>query len=91
MASFQYDAPITPLRQRMQEDMLMRGLGSHTRQDYIRHVRRFATFLGRAPDTATVEDIRRLCAYDAVDPAEICCQSGCGLHERQERHPPCTG
>lgn len=52
-------APITPLRQRMQQDMLMRGLGSHTQQDYIRHVRRFAGFLGRAPDTATSDDIRR--------------------------------
>ena len=58
MASFQHDAPPTPLRQRMQEDMLMRGLGAHTRQDYIRHARRFANFLGRSPDTATVEDIR---------------------------------
>ena len=37
----------------------MRGLGAHTRQDYIRHVRRFAAFLGRPPDTATAEDIRR--------------------------------
>lgn len=74
MASFQYDAPTTPLRQRMQEDMLMRGLGSHTRQDYIRHVRRFATFLGRAPDTATVEDIRRFQLYqheNGVGPAAI--------------------
>lgn len=53
------DAPISPLRQRMQHDMLMRGFGSHTQQDYIRHVRRFAAFLGRSPDTATPEDIRR--------------------------------
>ncbi len=59
MASFSHDAPITPLRQRMQVDMVMRGLESHTQQDYIRHVRRFAIFLGRTPDTATVEDIRR--------------------------------
>lgn len=49
MASLQHDAPTTPLRQRMQEHMLMPGLGSHTRQDYIRQVRRYATFLGRAP------------------------------------------
>lgn len=53
------DAPVSPLRQRMQQDMLMRGLGPHTRQDYVRHVRRFAGFLGRSPDTATPEDIRR--------------------------------
>ncbi|WP_394885933.1 tyrosine-type recombinase/integrase (plasmid) [Mesorhizobium sp. AaZ16] len=59
MATLSTDAPITPLRQRMQQDMLMRGLGPHTQQDYVRHVRRFAAFLGRAPDTATTEDIRR--------------------------------
>jgi hypothetical protein len=59
MATLSTDAPTTPLRQRMQQDMLMRGLGSHTQQDYVRHVRRFAVFLGRAPDTATTEDIRR--------------------------------
>jgi integrase/recombinase XerD len=62
MATLSTDAPITPLRQRMQQDMLMRGLGPHTQQDYVRHVRRFAAFLGRAPDTATTEDIRRLTA-----------------------------
>lgn len=59
MATPSTDAPVSPLRQRMQHDMLMRGLGSHTRQDYVRHVRRFAAFLGRSPDTATSEDIRR--------------------------------
>lgn len=53
------DARISPLRQRMQHDMLMRGLGSHTQQDYVRHVRCFAAFLGRSPDTATPEDVRR--------------------------------
>jgi len=43
----------------MQHDMLMRGLGTHTQQDYVRHVRCFAEFLGRSSDTATQEDIRR--------------------------------
>jgi site-specific recombinase XerD len=43
--------------------MLIRGLGPHTQQDYIRHVRRFAAFLRRAPDTATTEDIRRFQLY----------------------------
>ena len=59
MATPSTDAPVSPLRQRMQHDMLMRGLGSHTRQDYVRHVRRFVAFLGRLPDTATPDDIRR--------------------------------
>jgi integrase/recombinase XerD len=63
MATLPTDAPISPLRQRMQQDMLMRGLGPHTQQDYIRHVRRFATFLGRPPDTATAEEIRSFQLY----------------------------
>ncbi|CAH1654965.1 MULTISPECIES: tyrosine-type recombinase/integrase [unclassified Chelatococcus] len=59
MATPSTDATVSPLRQRMQHDMLMRGLGSHTRQDYVRHVRCFAAFLGRSPDTATPENIHR--------------------------------
>lgn len=51
-------APISPLRQRMQHDMMMRGLGPHTQQDYIRHVKRLAAYIGRPPDTATEEDLR---------------------------------
>ena len=39
-------APISPLRQRMQHDMMMRGLGPHTQKDYVRHVKRLAAFLG---------------------------------------------
>lgn len=52
-------APVSPLRQRMLEDMAMRGLRSHTQRDYVRIVKSFATFLGRSPDTATAEDVRR--------------------------------
>lgn len=59
MATLSNDRPITPLRQRMLDDMAVRGLREHTRRDYIRHVHRFAAFLGRSPDTATAEDVRR--------------------------------
>lgn len=51
--------PVTPLRQRMIEDMRMRKLCEHTQDGYIRAVRKLAAFLGRSPDTATVEDLRR--------------------------------
>lgn len=51
--------PIPPLPQRMLEDMAVRGLREQTRRAYIRHVRRFAAFLGRSPDTATGDDVRR--------------------------------
>ena len=50
---------ITPLRQRMIEDMRMRKLADKTQSHYIRAVRQFAGFLGRSPDTASVEDLRR--------------------------------
>ena len=50
---------VSPLRQRMEEDLRMRKLAPKTRQTYIRAVRKFAKFLGRSPDTATDEDLRR--------------------------------
>jgi site-specific recombinase XerD len=43
----------------MIEDMSVRGFSEATRRDYIRCVKAFATFIGRAPDTATAEDLRR--------------------------------
>src|SRR5215210_7245509 len=53
------DVPISPLRQRLIEDMNMRRFCRETQRNYIRDVGRFATFLGRPPDTATAEDLRR--------------------------------
>src|SRR5260221_982939 len=47
------------LRQRMIEDMSVRGFSAKTQHDYQRIVSRFAAFLGRSPDSATAEDIRR--------------------------------
>jgi site-specific recombinase XerD len=43
----------------MIEDMRMRRLDGKTQVAYIRAVRRLAGFLGRSPDTATAEDLRR--------------------------------
>jgi integrase/recombinase XerD len=50
---------ISPLRQRMIEDMNARKLGRHTQRGHIYSCKRFAAFLKRSPDTATAEDIRR--------------------------------
>jgi site-specific recombinase XerD len=50
---------VSPLRQRMIDDMRMRKLGAKTQSTYIRLVRQFAGFLGRSPDTASAEDLRR--------------------------------
>ena len=50
---------ISPLRQRMIDDMRMRKLAPKTLAGYVRVVRQFTAFLGRPPDTAAVEDLRR--------------------------------
>jgi integrase/recombinase XerD len=52
-------AAISPLRRRMIEDMSVRKFGEKTQHDYLRQVEIFAKFLGRSPDTATAEDLRR--------------------------------
>ena len=53
------DKPINPLRQRMIDDMTARRFKEKVQKDYVRHVRTFTAFLGRSPDTATSEDLRR--------------------------------
>jgi integrase/recombinase XerD len=51
--------PISPLRQRMLEDMRMRKLSDGTQRGYIRAVKRLAGYLGHSPDKASIEDLRR--------------------------------
>lgn len=53
------DEYISPLRRRMIEDMTVRNFAPKTQHDYIRAVTKLARFLGRSPDTATAEDLRR--------------------------------
>jgi integrase/recombinase XerD len=43
---------VSPLRQRMIEDMTIRRFGEHTQRDYVRQVREFTAFLGLPPDRA---------------------------------------
>ena len=50
---------VSPLRQRLINEMEMRRFSRETQRNYIRDVGRFATFLGRSPDTATAEKVRR--------------------------------
>jgi site-specific recombinase XerD len=49
---------ITPLRQRMIEDMNARNLTEGTQRGHIRACKRFAAFLKRSPDTACADDVR---------------------------------
>lgn len=67
-------ATTTPLRQRMIEDMTIRQFGPKTQHDYVRVVADFARFLGRSPDQAEPEDLRRYqlrLAADGASPAKM--------------------
>ena len=49
---------MSPLRQRMQEDLRLRGLAPHTAQLYLRAVAHFARHFGHSPDQLGPEHIR---------------------------------
>jgi integrase/recombinase XerD len=53
------DEAMSPLRRRMIEDMTIRMFAPKTQHDYLQRVKNFAVFLGRSPDTASFEDVRR--------------------------------
>lgn len=52
-------ATVSPLRRRLIADMALRRFSAETQRHYLRDVGRLASFLGRSPDTASVEDLRR--------------------------------
>ena len=63
---------ISPLRQRMIEDMSARQLSPPTQKSHIRACKRFAAFLKRPPETATADDIRRFQLHLAESAMTIC-------------------
>jgi len=63
---------VSPLRQRMIEDMNARKLCAATQRGHIHSCRRFAAFLKRSPETATAEDIRRFQLHLSETGASIC-------------------
>ena len=63
---------ITPLRQRMIEDMNARKLGKDTQRGHVYSCKRFAAFLNRSPETATAEDIRGFQLHLSETGASIC-------------------
>jgi integrase/recombinase XerD len=65
------DEAMSPLRRRMIEDMTIRKLVPKTQQGYIRTIKDFAAFLGRSPDTARFEDVRRVQLDPAANGAHI--------------------
>ena len=65
------DEAMSPLRRRMIEDMTIRKLAPKTQQGYIRTIKNLAVFLGRSPDTASFEDVRRFQLHLAANGAGI--------------------
>src|SRR3974377_78187 len=63
---------ITPLRQRMIEDMNARKLCAGTQRGHVFSCKRFAAFLKRSPDTATLDNIRRFQLHLAETGMSIC-------------------
>jgi site-specific recombinase XerD len=68
------DKPVSPLRQRMIDDMTARRFTEDPQRDYVRAVKNFTVFLGRSPDKASAEDLRRYqlhLAKQHIGPATI--------------------
>src|SRR3984885_15256185 len=65
------DKAISPLRQRMIEDMMIRKFAPKTQHDCVQRVKHFAAFLGRSPDTASFEDVRRYQLHLATSGAGV--------------------
>src|SRR4030081_228439 len=63
---------VSPLRQRMIEDMAARKLNPHTQRSHIKSGKRFAPWLNRSPDTATPDEVRRFQLYLIESGASIC-------------------
>jgi integrase/recombinase XerD len=64
------DEAMSPLRRRMIEDMTIRKLAPKTQEGYIRTIKNFAVFLGRSPDTASSEEVRRFQLHLAENGAQ---------------------
>ena len=52
------EQPITPLRQRMLDDMKLRNMALSTRKIYVSSVANFSAYHGRSPDRLSFEDVR---------------------------------
>ena len=63
---------VSPLRQRMIEDMAARKLDPHTQRSHIYSCKRFAAWLKRSPDTATADEVRLFQLHLVEDGASIC-------------------
>jgi integrase/recombinase XerD len=63
---------VSPLRQRMIEDMAARKLTPHTQRGHIYSCKRFAAWLKRSPDTASPDEVRHFQLHLIESGTSIC-------------------
>ncbi|MGP0059179.1 MAG: phage integrase N-terminal SAM-like domain-containing protein, partial [Beijerinckiaceae bacterium] len=63
---------VSPLRQRMIDDMAARKLDPHTQRGHLSRCERFSAWLGRSPDTATADEVRLFQLHLVESGASIC-------------------
>jgi site-specific recombinase XerD len=63
---------VSPLRQRMIEDMTARKLAAHTQRSHLHSCKRFAAWLKRSPDTATPDEVRQFQLHLIESGMSIC-------------------
>ena len=54
---------MTPLRQRMLEDMQLRNFAPETQRNYVHHVAGFARYFGKSPELLDIEAVRQYQLY----------------------------
>ncbi|MCX6621223.1 MAG: site-specific integrase [Acidobacteria bacterium] len=54
---------MTPLRQRMIEDMQLRNLTPETQRNYVHHVAAYAKYFGKSPEILDIESVRQYQLY----------------------------
>jgi hypothetical protein len=50
---------VSPLRQRMTDDMTIRNMSPNTQKAYVRAVKNFSLHFGKSPDKLSFEDVRK--------------------------------
>ena len=73
---------MTPLRQKMIEDMQLRGLAKRTQQSYVAAVRGLAEYYGQSPDKISESELRQYFLYlknEKKVSASSCTVALCGL------------
>jgi integrase/recombinase XerD len=79
---------VSPLRQRMIEDMAARKLNPHTQRSHIQSCKRFAAWLKRSPDTATPDEVRGFQLHLIESGTSICNRNRIMTGARFLRHAP---